>query len=543
VCDSDQPAGMPSRAATRPGAAGVFSSGAGNKPQSAVEAARIAIDALNWLATTDVASMPVAVQADCLRELERAASVHTAARAAVLSAFDAASGYEDDAQRSPRTWLRWQTQVTGGAAAGSVGWMRRLRAHPAVASALADGRVSESWARQICDWTDRLPEDACDDADQILLAAAAGSAELSDLARLAEEMRRRLAEPDDDDDGFEDRQLRLQTTLGGAGRLDGDLTPRCAEAIQAVLDALGKKAGPQDIRTKRQRYHDALEEACRRLIAGGCLPNRAGQPTKIQLHLTLDELNRLQQASGDQPNPGTGHARIHPVQGPQGAPAASDTTGPTAAGSSALPGDVSFSGDSTRPADAGSFGPAASPGDACDATIVPIVTGRVDLDLLDRLAATLLRADGEAAPDRETISSLILANAVALLSGPGQVASLLRTGTLAGPAATISLPLDLGTAADTIPPHLRRAVILRDRHCAAPGCHQPPSACHVHHTTPRSQGGRTKLTDLILLCSFHHLIVVHQWNWTITLNPDGTTTMRSPDGTKIFRSHSPPAAA
>ena len=143
---------------------------------------------------------------------------------------------------------------------------------------------------------------------------------------------------------------------------------------------------------------------------------------------------------------------------------------------------------------------------------------------------------------RETISSLILANAVALLSGPGQVASLLRTGTLAGPAATVSLPLDLGAAADTIPPHLRRAVILRDRHCAAPGCFQPPSACHVHHTTPRSRGGRTRLTELILLCSFHHLIVVHKWDWTITLNPDGTTTMTNPSGSKVYHSHSPPPA-
>ena len=176
-------------------------------------------------------------------------------------------------------------------------------------------------------------------------------------------MRRRLAEPDGDgDDGFEDRQVRLQTTLGGAGRLDGDLTPRCAEAIQAVLDALGKKAGPEDTRTQRQRNHDALEEACRRLIASGCLPDRAGQPTKIQLHISLEELARQNQAAKP-PRP------IGP------APPADHRTGTPDA----------------RP-DAGPFWPAASPGDMCDATIVPIVTGRVDQDLLDRLAAKLMRA-------------------------------------------------------------------------------------------------------------------------------------------------------
>jgi hypothetical protein len=510
VCSPGQQAGMPSAAADAPGAPG----SSRRPPSSVTEAIGAAVDALKWLAAVDLTSVPVSVQANCLRELEQVASVHTAARASVLSAFDAARGFEDDGQGSPRTWLRWQTRVTGASASVSVRWMRRLRAHRAVADALGDARISASWAQGICEWTDQLAEDARDHADRILLAAAGGGAELADLARLAEEMRRRLAEPDDGDDGFEDRQVRLQTTLGGAGRLDGDLTPRCAAAVQAVLDALGKKAGPEDTRTQRQRHHDALEEAFRRLIASGCLPDRAGQPTKIQLHMTLDDLMRL---NGD----GSSAAARPDGEKPRG-------TGPV-------------------------HGPAAALGDACDATIVPIVTGRVDQDLLDQLTATLRRSwmiqDGR--PDQdghgETLShevrELLLANAVALLSGPGQLASILRTGTLQGPAASISLPLDLGTASDTIPPHLRRAVILRDRHCGAPGCYQSPAHCHVHHTTPRSKGGRTKLTDLILLCAFHHLIVVHQWGWSITLNPDGTTTMASPDGSRIYRSHSPPAVA
>jgi hypothetical protein len=37
--------------------------------------------------------------------------------------------------------------------------------------------------------------------------------------------------------------------------------------VAAVLEALGKRAGPEDLRSKWQRDHDALEEACLRLIA------------------------------------------------------------------------------------------------------------------------------------------------------------------------------------------------------------------------------------------------------------------------------------
>jgi hypothetical protein len=126
-------------------------------------------------------------------------------------------------------------------------------------------------------------------------------------------MRRRLATPDadgnsgeGDDGGFADRFLYLATTLGGADRVDGNLTPRCAAALAAVLDALSKKAGPEDIGT---------------------------------------------------------------------------------------------------------------------------------------FAATT------------------------------------------APAASISLPLDVGTSTDTIPAHLRRAVILRDRHCAAPGCFTPGSCCSAASIT------------------------------------------------------------
>jgi hypothetical protein len=49
-------------------------------------------------------------------------------------------------------------------------------------------------------------------------------------------------------------------------------------------------AGPEDVRTVTQRRHDALEEACRRLIAAHMVPGRAGQPTQAQVHMTLAQL-------------------------------------------------------------------------------------------------------------------------------------------------------------------------------------------------------------------------------------------------------------
>jgi hypothetical protein len=357
-----------------------------------------------------------------------------------------------------------------------------------VAAALAGGETSLSWAQQITAWTDRLPDDARDDADEELLAAAASSASLSDLAGIAEELRRIHAQPDDDgDDGFEERQVRLATTFGGAGRLEGDLTARCAAAVEAVLDSLGTPAGPEDTRTMAQRRHDALEEACTRLIGAGMLPQRAGQPVRLELDITLDEL-------------------------------------------------------------LANTGGAAGPGAACDAVVQPVITGMADHGLLAKLAdpESGWLAGLQAAMAGTAAAAAygdVLAQAVALLSGPAGRVAWLRRHVTGIPASTVSLPLDIPAAIDTIPLHLRRAVRKRDKHCRFPGCDMPAAGCEVHHIKPRKDGGRHALTNLTLLCRFHHLVAIHRWGWTFRLNADGTTTAVSPDGSKTLHSHPPPVQA
>jgi hypothetical protein len=179
-----------------------------------------------------------------------------------------------------------------------------------------------------------------------------------------------------------------------------------------------------------------------------------------------------------------------------------------------------------------------------------MVIGTIDNDVLADLAARYPGATHLSAPvgdetlarSRRAAAGLTVADAVRLLSGPGGLASRLRSQ-LPGSAGTISLPLDIGTATDTIPVQIRRAVSRRDLHCRFPGCDLPPVRCHIHHLRPRAEGGETGVTNCCLLCSFHHLVVVHRRGWTLVLNPDGTTTATSPDGRRVLHSHAPPTAA
>ena len=199
-------------------------------PVTTAEALEMLTSAMSYLAAADATQMPASEQAECLAGLERADAIETAARAKVLGAFTAGQGYAEDADYSPRSWLIHKTRITKGAATGHTAWVRRARAHPRIMAVLAAGEMSEPYARTLCGWTGKLPEECRDTADAILVAAAGRRGmDLRDLATLAAEIQSR-AHPDPDDDPgktFEDRAVRLETTFQGAGVFTGDLTPEC----------------------------------------------------------------------------------------------------------------------------------------------------------------------------------------------------------------------------------------------------------------------------------------------------------------------------
>jgi hypothetical protein len=186
-------------------------------PATTAEAMDMVLTGLRHLAATDPTALVAQAQAECLQGLEQADAIATAARARILAAFTAGQGYSADADYSPTSWLMHRTKVTKGAARGHVGWARRAGAHERVLAALAEGAaLSASMARLICDWTDKLPAECRDDADDILLTAARGGGRPGDLAGLAAEIyARSLPDCGDDNDllpNFEDRKLRVQTT-------------------------------------------------------------------------------------------------------------------------------------------------------------------------------------------------------------------------------------------------------------------------------------------------------------------------------------------
>ncbi|MGU3502086.1 DUF222 domain-containing protein [Mycobacterium sp. C31M] len=81
------------------------------------------------------------------------------------------------------------------------------------------------------------------------------------------------------------------------------------------------------------------------------------------------------------------------------------------------------------------------------------------------------------------------------------------------------VPLDVGRSERLFPPHIRKALGIRDGGCAFPGCGRPVSWCDAHHITPWSEGGTTCLDGGVLLCRMHHTLI-HHGGWQVYLGRD-----------------------
>jgi hypothetical protein len=69
----------------------------------------------------------------------------------------------------------------------------------------------------------------------------------------------------------------------------------------------------------------------------------------------------------------------------------------------------------------------------------------------------------------------------------------------------------------TIPAKLRSALEARDVTCVVPGCDETEDL-EIDHVIPHSEGGPTRLTNLVRLCRWHHSLKTHR-GWSLRGRP------------------------
>jgi hypothetical protein len=148
-----------------------------------------------------------------------------------------------------------------------------------------------------------------------------------------------------------------------------------------------------------------------------------------------------------------------------------------------------------------------------------------------RRAATTIDDEVIVTRDRPHLQVLVGADVCRLADGP---ALAVETACRMGCEGTMAVlvgddegnPLHLGDTTPVVNRRQKRALLARDRHCRFPGC-TARHYLHAHHVVHWARGGRTCISNLLLLCSRHHHLV-HEGGFTVK-GANGKVVFTRPD--------------
>src|SRR5919106_1128185 len=226
--------------------------------------------ALDELRSTEVLALSEEQLASDLDELEHANRVFEVERGRRVAELERRGTYARDGHLSLTSWLAARHRVAPATAAGHVRMALALEAMPAAAEALAAGEVSSS---------------------AVSLLAHARDASSNSFSR---------SEAEDADD--DNQELYLSATLGGRGRVSGDLNAETTQvlftALRAVQDAEVRSNDRTDTRSPARRRADALGEICRQWLDSSDPPVVAGERPHVIVTVDVETLGRGKNAAG-----------------------------------------------------------------------------------------------------------------------------------------------------------------------------------------------------------------------------------------------------
>ena len=452
--------------------------------------------ALAELARLDPAALDAASLMGQITDLATFISQAQGQLSRLTATLDAAGGAAEAGHKSASAFLRTQCGLAPGRAAAVVATARGLRELEATGKALDAGVISFDQAHIIVRATADLGE-AAGQAEEVLLDHAPGL-DTARFGQFAGEVAYRAdpgAAEERERRRWEKRHLSFGLTLDDTGMLSGACGDAVSyEIVRTAAEAFSPPGGQLDTRTAAQRRMDGLVAACKAALDGGSAPQRHGSAPHISV-LVKDETlaQAAAQAAGAGQPPGTGPA---PGAGPAPGQADSAAAGPSPGLTTTGPGLISGAPGLTT------TGPGLISGAAGPATTGPgLITG--------------------AAPGRTGHGTLLTARQVLALCCGAQISAIRWAD---------GLPLDVGRAARTEPPGLRRALEARDQGCRWTECGALAAWATAHHIRPWSQGGATSLGDQALFCHVHHHYFIHTLGWTITGDPNGTLHFTHPGG-------------
>jgi hypothetical protein len=384
----------------------------------------------------------------------------------------------------------------------------------------------------------------------------------------------------EDRDDYAARSLRITRSFGGNGEISGRLHPEAAEQVIAAFEELAARTGPDDKRTKAQRWADALARLTATTPdlhpAPAATPDSASQADPPDAQPVGDRGDEDDDQPGEA-DPGTGHDHHAEADRRTASDGTADGTAHdgtahdgtahdgTAHDGTAHDGTAHDGTAHDGTADGGTADSAsdrdgsADPHGGLSGTVPagyrrPRVIVTVPLPTLLGQPLSPGATLGHGTPlTAETARRLACdAEVIRLITsphppdtGPGQDATAGQDGTaqltarlaaalaqLPPPLATPSAVLDIGRKSPGWTPRQRDALYAQyGGHCSAPRCSGRIDV--IHHIRHWLYGGKTQIINGCPFCDYHHWLV-HEGGWFARRLPDGTITLhRQPPGWRL----------
>jgi hypothetical protein len=220
-----------------------------------------------------------------------------------LAVINAREATVDDCGRSTGGWLREEMLLDPGAAARKLRVARQKDKWPATEAAWRAGDLSEDHVDVIFKALGMVPAEAVEIVEQALIEIARCSPPRDVAAALDQIL---LHCGVDDADSLAARRhatrgVTVAKTFGGTGSLAGTLSAVLADKLTRALEHAGAPAGPEDDRTRAQRFHDALETMTDHFLDTADMPrdDNGERAARVVVTIPLEALeSRLTDAWG-----------------------------------------------------------------------------------------------------------------------------------------------------------------------------------------------------------------------------------------------------
>jgi hypothetical protein len=442
----------------------------------------------------------------------------------LLAEFDRRGGWKAGGHRSCAHWLHFRTGIDLGACREKVRVARALEGLPETRASMGRGELSFSKVRALT----RVAKEETE-AELVPIARKLTAAELERVVRSWSEVDRGGDEAEVERRRHARRSLAVAPDGAGMYVVRGCLTPEVGallmRAVEAASDALfrpgetwgaaGGQRGPAGMEvTPRQRRADALGLLAERALAAGFGGKGEVEEEVVEAEVGAEMAEEETGASGV---PGSVTEAPGPAPAPRMAepPEPSDLPDPPLSGTRAERYQVflhvepeTLAKEGGSESHAGRENPGGSehhPG-GCRHHAGP---------------------DHHAGPEHHAGPGNLPGSGPRSFLEDGTRVSAETSRRLCCDAAVVRVRrgrggsvLDVGRRTRTIPPALRRALEVRDGGCRFPGCGL--RFTEGHHIVHWGDGGETRLSNLVLLCRFHHR-AVHEEGFRVRMERDGRT--------------------